>query len=471
MKGVAGLEFRAIVAAFAREQQAGALLGFQARAVGVLVIGLSLLFRAGGESLLYYVTILLVLLLSGWGFYLTTTARAASFRLGPLLLRPALIAADMALITVALVVPAPGAPESWPAAMQLRLGDIGFLFVFLAFSALTYSPGLALWAGLVAGAAWIGGVAWTLSEPGSFTRGVSDFASMEISEALETLLDPNYVSVIAAGQEAFLLLITGAIIAAAVWRGRRQAFRQISTARERAKLARYFSPDLAEELTQGSAGLEEMRTCHAAILFADIFGFTSIAEKMTPEETLAFLREFHAIATTEVFAQRGTLNKFIGDEVMASFGAIHDMEESAAAGLSCASGIARQVEAWSARRVSEGRDPVRVGVGLHVGEVVVGNIGDQRCLELAVLGDVVNVASRLQEATRRHDACIIASQVALDAAAREGGALTPLIAGFAPLAGESVRGKSESVDAAAISPAALMRFDKRIKFYGSGNNG
>ncbi|MEX2519546.1 MAG: adenylate/guanylate cyclase domain-containing protein [Paracoccaceae bacterium] len=466
-----GPEFRAIIAAFAREQQAGALLGFQARAVGVLVIGLSLLLRAGGGALLYYIAILLVLLLSGWAFYLTTTMRSASFRIGARLLRPGLIAADMALITAALVVPAPGAPEAWPAAMQLRLGDIGFLFVFLAFSALTYSPGLALWAGLVAGGAWIGGVAWTLNQPGSFTRGVSDFGSMEVSEALETLLDPHYVSVIAAGQEAFLLTITGAVIAAAVWRGRRQAFRQIGTARERAKLARYFSPDLAEELAHGSAGLEEMRTRRAAILFADIFGFTGIAEKMTPEETLAFLREFHAIATAEVFTHHGTLNKFIGDEVMASFGAIHDMEKEAAAALACAAGIARRVDAWSMRRVAEGREPVRVGVGLHIGEVVVGNIGDQRCLELAVLGDVVNVASRLQQATRRHDACIIVSRDVIDAATREEIALVPLIEGFAPLEGESVRGKAEAVDAAALSSDTLKMLDKRVKFYSLGKNG
>lgn len=360
----------------------------------------------------------------------------------------------MGLITVAIVVPAPGTPADWPAAMQLRLGDIGFLFVFLAFSALTYSPGLALWAGVAAAAAWVGGVVWALGQPGSFTRGVTDFAAMELDAILATLLDPTYVSTIAAGQEAVLLAIVGAVIAAAVWRGRAQAFRQIGAARERAKLARYFSPDLAEELTHGSESLEEMRVRDAAILFADIVGFTRLAEAMTPEETIGFLREFHAIATAAVFAERGTLNKFIGDEVMASFGAIHPMERAPAAALSAALAISVAVEGWSRRRVAAGLPPVAVGVGIHVGPVAVGNIGDRRCLELAVLGDAVNVASRLQQATRAAGARIIASRAAIDAAVSADPALADLAAQFAQLPDEPIRGKDSAVPAAALLPGA-----------------
>lgn len=446
-------ETRALNVAFGLEQKAGALLGFRARAAGVAIIALSLLLRASGVSLAYYLSILVILLLTGYLFYLSA---ARAVRWGEAL-RAFLVALDMTLITIALVVPAPGAPEAWPAAMQLRLGDIGFLFVFLAFSALTYSPGLALWAGVAAGAAWIGGVAWALAQPDSFTRGAGDFAKMDIDAALTTLLDPHYVSIIAAGQEAILLVITGAVVSAAVWRGRRQALRQISSAQERAKLARYFSPDLAEELTHNSDGLEEMKTREAAILFADIVDFTGAAEGMSPEDTIGFLREFHAIATAEVFAQAGTLNKFIGDEVMASFGAITDMEDYAAAAVRCALGVSERVARWSDARQTQGLRPIRVGVGVHVGPVVVGNIGDRRCLELAVLGDVVNVASRLQESTRLHGADIMVSRAALAAAAASRAvadgadpALAARIDTFEPVEDAALRGKSEYVECAAL---------------------
>lgn len=442
-----GAESRAINAAFRREQRTGAMLGFRVRTAGVAIIALSLLLRASGVSLAYYLTILAVLLVTGYLFYLSA---ARDMRRGGVI-RAALVALDMGLITMALVVPAPGVPDAWPAAMQLRLGDIGFLFVFLAFSALTYSPGLALWAGLAAGGAWVGGFAWALSQPGSFTRGASEFADMSIEQALATLLDPFYVSVIATAQEAILLAITGAIVAAAVWRGRRQALRQIGTARERAKLARYFSPDVAEELTHSAAGLEAMKTREAAILFADIVDFTGAAERMDPEETIRFLREFHAIATAEVFAQRGTLNKFIGDEVMASFGAITDIDAPAAAAVRCALGVSRRVAEWSDRREAAGLDPVRVGVGVHIGPVVVGNIGDRRCLELAVLGDVVNIASRLQDSTRAHGANIVASRAALAAARDAAPGIAAEIADFHPIAGALLRGRTEEVESAAFT--------------------
>lgn len=440
--------------AFSREQKAGALLAFRVRALGCLVIGLTLLLRASGEALAFYLGMLGLLVLTGWLFYQSTRTRWSAWRRTMRWARFALVAADMAIITAALIVPAPGTPEAWPHAMQLRLGNVGFLFLFLAFSGLTYSPGLALWAGFAAGGAWLFGVMWILGEGESFTRGAGDFAAMEIDAIIATLLDPNYVSVIAAAQEALLLLLVGAVIASAVWRGRRQALRQIGAARERATLARYFSPDLAAELTQGAAGLEELRVREATILFADIFGFTRLAEAMTPEETIAFLREFHALATAEVFANRGTLNKFIGDEVMASFGAIHPMDRAPAAALACAAGIARRVSDWSEARVARGLPPVRVGIGVHFGKVVVGNIGDSRCLELAVLGDVVNIASRLQERTREESAAIVASVDVLEAAGRDAPDLAPLLAAFTPLPGESVRGKLGAVRCAALPRAA-----------------
>lgn len=429
--------------AFRFERREAARLGFRVRAVGISLIAATLVFRVSGEALAYYVGILALLFATGWLYMRAATGRIGLGGRAAPLAQAALIALDMALITAALVVPSPAAPEAWPAAMQLRLGNVGFLFVFLAFSALTYSPALALWAGFAAGAAWLGGVGWLLSRPETFTRSPAAFTDMPTWEIVITLLSPHYVSTIAAAQEAFLLTIVGAVIAAAVWRGRRQALRQIETARERAKLSRYFSPDVVEELTHRPAVIGDKTTRNAAIVFADIVGFTRLAETMSPEETIDFLREFHRRATGATFAQGGTVNKFIGDEVMISFNAIHYVAEAPAKALACALDIVERVATWSEEREAGGAPPVHVGVGVHVGDVIVGNIGDERCLELALLGDVVNTASRFQHLTRSLGVDIVASGEAVAAAGAAEAANR-----FSPAGAVEVRGRRAPVEIA-----------------------
>ena len=270
---------------------------------------------------------------------------------------------------------------------------------------------------------------------------------------IQFLLHPDYVSLIRAAQDAVLLVIAGAVVAVAVWRGRRHMRRQISEARDRARLARYFSPDVAAELTARRAGFLESRTPEAAVIFADIVGFTTLAEQESPEGVLAFLREFHRHATGAVFAHDGTLNKFIGDEVMASFGAIHDVETPAASALECALEMAGSMRDWSRARVSTGQAEVRVGIGVHVGPVVVGNIGNDSILELAVLGDTVNVASRLQKKTRAVDAEVVASRQVIEAALLEKPGLSSRLTEFEAIDEEdgTLKGRSGAMPALKLS--------------------
>ena len=301
--------------------------------------------------------------------------------------------------------------------------------------------------------AWIGAALWALAQQGAFTRSAEDFATMDTGALIETLLHPGYVSLIRAGQDAVLLAIAGAVVAVAVWRGRRHVRRQIREARDRATLARYFSPDVVTELTGHQAGFIESRTPVAAVIFADIAGFTSLAERERPEDVLAFLREFHQRATGAVFAHGGTLNKFIGDEVMASFGAIHDMEAPAASALECALTMAEAMRDWSAERAAAGQSGVRVGIGVHFGPVVVGNIGNDSILELAVLGDTVNVTSRLQQKTRTVDAVVVASRQVIETALKERPELSSRVQDFEAIdeADGTLKGRTGAVPALKLS--------------------
>ena len=145
------------------------------------------------------------------------------------------------------------------------------------------------------------------------------------------------------------------------------------------------------------------------MLFADIVGFTGLSEVKTPEQVIALLREFHARMQAVVFAHQGTLDKYLGDGLMATFGTPRPGRRDAANGLAAARHMAETVQAWNRLRQDQGAEPIRIGIGLHWGPVVLGDIGGDNRFEFATIGDTVNVASRLEQMTRELGAEIVAS--------------------------------------------------------------
>ena len=133
------------------------------------------------------------------------------------------------------------------------------------------------------------------------------------------------------------------------------------------------------------------------VLFADLVGFTTWSEKM-PAETLArLLTEFFTLASDAVFACGGTIDKFIGDAVMAFFGAPIDQPDHAERAVAAAMKIRSEVGAWNRDRTSRGEIAIEVRIAVNTGEAIVGDIGSQRRVDYTVLGNAVNVAARLEE--------------------------------------------------------------------------
>jgi adenylate cyclase len=145
------------------------------------------------------------------------------------------------------------------------------------------------------------------------------------------------------------------------------------------------------------------------VLFADLVGFTTLAEDMTPEEVMALLRDFHGRMEDQVFRHGGCLEKFIGDALLATFGVPDVGSRDATDALACARGMLAALAAWNGERVARGLAPLRIGVGLHYGQVVLGDIGSERSMAFATVGDTINVTSRLQSLTRDLGATIVAS--------------------------------------------------------------
>jgi adenylate cyclase len=165
----------------------------------------------------------------------------------------------------------------------------------------------------------------------------------------------------------------------------------------RTRLERYHSPGVIEEvLRRGDEGMRRLQSAEATVLFADLVGFTTFAENARPEQVAESLDAFLDLAVEAIFRAGGTLDKFIGDCVMAFFGAPVAQDDHALRGVRAALEIQERLGAWNARRVAEGLPGFKARVALNSGPVVVGDIGSARRVDYTVLGNTVNVASRLE---------------------------------------------------------------------------
>jgi len=166
----------------------------------------------------------------------------------------------------------------------------------------------------------------------------------------------------------------------------------------RARLQRYHSPAVIEAvLGDPQRSDREVALRETTILFADIVGFTPLCESLPPDEVAAFLNQFFSLAVDAIFEHGGTLDKFIGDAVMAFFGAPLPQADHAERAVRSARTLLRSLEAWNEQRREEGLEPVQLRVALNSGPVVVGDIGSERRVDYTVLGNTVNVAARLEE--------------------------------------------------------------------------
>jgi adenylate cyclase len=422
----------------AKAEREGARLQFWARSAALIAVALFFaLFAKWNAAFAFTLSTLVLFFLLGFFHF-----RLVRRRLDPAWLGYVMGTLDIVLLTCLIVGSNPFGQEALPPAMHLREGGFAFLLIFVCLGALTLSPRLALWLGLSAAVAWSAAIAWVIVQPGTMVANARK-ADLSMADRLRLYLDPNFIDVIEQSAHVVVILIITGILAIVVSRSRRLADDYVVAERARVNLARHFSPNLVDELAVTDEPFGPVRRQDVAILFADIVGFTKYSEDHPAEEVFELLREFHRRMEQVVFDYGGTVDNYIGDCIMATFGVPRSMEDDAGRALRCSRAMAVSIEHWNARRTAAGEDPVDVRIGCQYGSVVVGAVGSERSLSIAVVGDACNVASRLQALCRELGADVCFGTSLIEAVQREGG--SNALAGVIDHGPVALRGRDEPV--------------------------
>ncbi|NRB30750.1 MAG: adenylate/guanylate cyclase domain-containing protein [Rhizobiaceae bacterium] len=426
--------------ALAREKYEGHRLAVFARTIALGFLSILIVILVPEWHILPYVGIILTFIAIGW-----LQLRAA--KVGQSKMELVLIFADLLLLTAAFTFPNPFHPDEMPTAFQYRFDNFIFYFLFLALGTLAYS-----WRTVWAMGFWSGGL-WALGLAGVYLFGHTMPELTEASnkiyadnEILRWGLDPNGLQIAERIEEIVAVIMVGIVLALKGARSNRLLIEQASIAAERANLSRYFPSSLVDTLASAEHDIGAVRNQEVAVLFTDIVGFTQLAERTSPEEIMALLRAYHSRVESAVFNNNGTLDKYLGDGAMATFGTPEAGPDDAQNALKAAQQILAEMDQLNELRKAEGKETIKVSVGLHFGTVTLGDVGSARRLEFTVIGDTVNVASRLEAASRELDCSCVVSDELMKRAQRGAEKDSRALGAFEARHGVQLRGRQTPID-------------------------
>ena len=340
-------------------------------------------------------------------------------------LRPCLIGLGLLLVMALLFAPGPlSFARATPGPVLLESP----LFLLLACIVASYvsadQPALVWQAAAAVGVAWLGALFWTRAQPGILDR--SHLHTMKtVSELLAAVNSPHYFNFGLWKVDLECGVAITAILGLAAYRMRRLARTTALRESERDALASHFSPQVVQDLLQRRGRVFEPQRREVAVMECDLFGFTTLAETMTPEAAADLLGLYRSVVESAVFEQGGAIVGWVGDGVTAVFG-LTGGADAARRALDCAR---RLGSAWPQ---AAGPGAPRLGMGIDYGPAVMGLVGEGRNVSLILTGPPLETAARLQSATRQVGAAILVSESARSALAadspEEAASLSPVMA-------------------------------------------
>jgi adenylate cyclase len=300
-----------------------------------------------------------------------------------------------------------------PAAFYLKAPTLLYVFIFIALRALRFEVLFVALAGLAAAAGWLALLFYAV---------VLDPAAAPVTRNYVMYMTSNHVLVGAEFDKIISILVTTAIIALAIVRARRLLVRAVAEQAAARELKRFFAPEIAEAITDAEQRIEPGRGVvrEAAILHCDIRGFTALAQRVAPDALMQLLADYQARMVAEIRRHGGSVDKFLGDGILASFGAARPSATYAADAMRAVAALAAAARDWAASRRAANAEPLAIGVAVAVGPVVFGAVGDASRLEYTVIGEPVNLVARLDKQCKAEKCLGLTTAASLAAAEAQG---------------------------------------------------
>lgn len=299
-----------------------------------------------------------------------------------------------------------------PPAFYLKVPTLLTAFIFIALRALRFEVRYVAIAGVSAAVGWAGLVAYAVvTTPDAVVR--RDFVGY---------MTGNRILIGAEVEKVLVILAVTAVLCLAIARARRLLVRAAVDGAAARDLARFFDPNVAKRIRTAEQPLQagEGKARDAAIVFLDIRGFTRLGAALEPSALMALLTEYHARVVPLIQQRGGVIDKFLGDGILATFGAAKRSDRYAADALKAIDAVMAEAARWQAERGASGEPPLAINAGLAVGRIVFGAVGDERRLEYTVIGDTVNLAAKLEKHNKVEGTRALATAETLERALVQG---------------------------------------------------
>jgi adenylate cyclase len=300
-----------------------------------------------------------------------------------------------------------------PPAISLKAPTLMYVFILIALRALSFEPRLVLVAGGTAITLWLGLVGWAAfgtDQTMAITR-----SFLVYTTSTQILLGAEFDKAVSMGMVTLILAVT-------LVRARRLLVRSVAEQQAAAELSRFFDPEVAARIrgTEGmlAPGFGEARA--AAIMFVDLRGFTGLAATLDAPAVMRLLADYQDRVLVVVHRHGGSIDKFMGDGILASFGATLPGPTYAAQALAAAEDLVDAAAAWADERRAQGLAAPRINAALAAGEVLFGTVGNAMRLEYTVIGEPVNLAAKLEKHCKVERARLVVAGLAMDLAVRQG---------------------------------------------------
>lgn len=300
-----------------------------------------------------------------------------------------------------------------PPSFYLKSPTLLYVFIFIALRALRFEARYVITAGIVAAIGWAAMAVYATLASGGMEVVTRDYV---------LYLTSNRVLKGAELDKVITILTVTAIIAVAITRARKLLIKAAAESAAAHDLSRFFSPEIAQQITTAEQKIIAGRgqTREAAILMADIRGFTRLATLIQPDELMCLLAEYQSRIVPIIQRHGGTIDKFMGDGIMATFGAAVTSPTYAADALKAVDDIMASAADWGVALQQDNKFTLKIGAAVATGQIIFGAVGDETRMEYTVIGDAVNLSAKLEKHTKSEGVRALCTAAAFETAVRQG---------------------------------------------------